>query len=103
MENVPDPEEVEVDATRVISLEFSRDWPRYALDWSVRFRSGDKNYPIGAGRVEALPAQDQQVDEMWEHLRVSAMSAAQGAIEARKTAEESRPSLRRRLFGGSNG
>lgn len=104
MDDVPDQEEVEVDATRIISLEFSRDWPRYSLEWSVRFRSGDKNYPIGGGHIEALPERDKPAAQVWEQLRISAMSAAQAAIDAGKGSEaESRPSLRRRLFGGSRG
>ncbi len=97
MDEGPPDEIVELSEDRWILLVYSRRWPQYVVNWSIRQRSGDSDYPTKAGQLESAPARGGG-EEIWAGLRQRALDEAM-AIEA-ATAVERRPrSVFARLFG----
>ena len=99
MDEAPPTETIELDHDRFISLEFSRRWPQYVVEWSVRQRSADFDFPLASNTVEKppLPA---GVDPaaLWDELREEALSQARQALEG--VAPSDRPATQRRsIFG----
>lgn len=92
-------ETVEIDAERWVALEFCRRWPRYAVDWTVRQKHGDGDFPVARGSVDAMPpGKGGSVDEVWDGLRVEALGRARESVVVAGGGEESQPGLFRRLF-----
>ena len=69
MDDSPPDETVELSADRWIALEFSREWPRYVVTWSVRRRHGDSDFPVVGGRVVREPDRARSADEIWNEGR----------------------------------
>jgi hypothetical protein len=95
-------ETIELSEDRFINLESSRRWPKYIVEWSIRQRSDDSDFPLAAGSVERLPeAGEQDLDELREELfaeaRAQAMDAA-GRLTPTEPSDERRSFLSR-LFG----
>ncbi len=83
MEEAPRIETVEIEQDRFISLEFSRRWPQYVVEWSVRQRSGDSDFPLAGGTLERLPQPGADApDSLWEDLRQDALAHARQAAES---------------------
>jgi hypothetical protein len=82
VEQVPWSETVEIDEQRWISLEFSRQWPKYAVRWQLRQRSGDGDFPAARGEIDQMPAGKDGADPIWESLRQRAIQAASQAAES---------------------
>ena len=94
-------ETVEIDSDRWITLEFSREWPKYVVEWSIRRRVGDGDFPEGTGRVERMPPRDgETLEDVQDELRRSAVAEAQEAA-SQVPATQERPSFFKRLFGRS--
>ena len=92
-------ETVELDDERFIALESTRNWPKYVIEWSVRRRSGDSDYPLAHGEVESMPpTEGETLEEMWARLREDALAQATAASGAEQTQEPKRSFLGR-LFG----
>lgn len=103
MDEVPPIETIELDHDRFISLEFSRRWPQYVVEWSVRQRSNEFDFPLASNSVERppLPAGDDPAT-LWGELREEALSQAKQALEGVGESEQpvkERRSLFGRLFG----
>ena len=106
MEEAPRIETVEVDEIRFISLEFSRRWPQYVVEWSVRERhpegTRDSDFPLAGGELERSPRSAASPDAIWEDLRQSALAEARQAMAnvagAEQPAKQHR-SLLDRLLG----
>ena len=94
---------VELDAERFISLQFERRWPKYVVEWSVRRRAGESDFPLAKGNLERLPSKEgDQVDTVWEEMRVIALEQAREAnarIAESTVGTKPRRSLLDRLLG----
>jgi hypothetical protein len=96
-------EMIDIDTERFISLEYSREWPKYVVSWWVRQRLGESDFPLAEGRVDRLPSSaGQSLDELWEQLRQAAldqaMTAATSSTPAQGEKQKGR-SILDRLFG----
>jgi hypothetical protein len=96
----PPDETVELDADRWIVLVFERRWPKYVVSWSIRRRSGESDFPIARGEVEAPPSRDSADGEaIWAELRRQAIGQATASLAvAGEVAPKSR-SLISRILG----
>lgn len=92
-------ETIEREDGTFLSLESARIWPKYRITWAVRRRSGESDFPIAVGYVEAMPPADGNLQAMWTDLRSRAL--AESGASRRLVSEEREPkkSLFRRLFG----
>ncbi len=93
----PPDEIVELEENRWILLVYSRRWPIYVIDWSIRQRVGDSDFPTQRGQVEAPPSRENG-EEIWASLRQSALDEAMVIAETASPEPKSR-SLVSRLFG----
>lgn len=91
-------ETVEIDPDRWISLEYTRRWPKYVVDWYVRQRSGDTDFPLATGTVEELP-EDRDQDTIHQSLHDRALQQANAAVAAAGGQERQGRSLLDRLLG----
>jgi len=103
VDEAPPTETIELDQDRFISLEFSRRWPRYVVEWSVRQRSSDFDFPLASNTLERppLPAGG-DAEALWGELREEALTQARQALEGIAAPERGvrqRRSLFGRLFG----
>lgn len=98
-------EVIEVDGERFIQLEFARRWPKYTVDWWVRQKAGDGDYPVAHGSVERMPPSgSDDLEQLWDELGAEAQTQALEAAEGASAATEQRPagrSLLDRLLGRS--
>lgn len=103
MEPIERTEMVDIDAERFISLEFSREWPKYTVSWWVRRRVGESDFPLAEGKVDRLPpGPAESLDDMWDELRQRAVDEAQAAAESAALGapqQSRRRSLLDRLLG----
>jgi|SRR5947209_2378423 len=103
MDSVERLETVEIDADHWIQLEFGRRWPKYVVDWSVRRRAGEGDFPLASGSAEGMPPRDQGgMDALWDELRATAVDQARAAWVEGVRAEGEPPksrSLLGRLLG----
>ena len=103
MDNIERVETVEIDADHWIQLEFGRRWPKYVVDWSVRRRAGEGDFPIASGASEGMPPRDGgDMDALWDDLRTAAVEQARTAWVADVRVEAEAPkqrSLLNRLLG----
>jgi hypothetical protein len=102
LEEIEHSDTVELEQDRFISLQSSRKWPKYVVDWSVRRRVGDSDFPLVGGTVEQMPpAEGMDLEAMWSDLRQRALAQAQAAIEGipASTVSHKSKSLLGRLFG----
>ena len=92
---------VELDAQRFVALHFLRDWPRFVVEWSLKQRMGDSDFPVATGRFEKVPAEGDQAQEIWHGLRQAALQEAQKAAEDSPASapEPTRSSWLSRLLG----
>jgi hypothetical protein len=101
VEEIEQTDVVELEGDRFISLQSSRRWPMYVVEWSVRRRVGDSDFPLISGKVEKMPpAEGTDLDEIWNDLREEALAQAHSAFEGISTSAEphQKPSLLGRLF-----
>lgn len=74
---------VELNSDSWITLEFSRVWPKYVVDWSIRRRVGDGDFPQATGRVEHMPPRGEEtLEDVQEALRSAALDAARSDAAA---------------------
>lgn len=103
MEEITRSETVDIDDQRFILLEFGRRWPRYVLDWSVRQRAGESDFPLAGGTLDRLPPPSgEDIDALWEELRQEALGQANQAVGSVSPAADQgsvRRSFWSRLFG----
>jgi hypothetical protein len=102
MEAIERTETVELEADRFIMLEFGRRWPRYVVEWSVRQRVGDSDFPLANGMVDRLPSAGREPDDVWEQMREKALRQASEAAESYSgppAPQQKRHSFLGRLFG----
>ncbi len=100
MDQGPMDETIELAEDRFISLTFERQWPKYVAHWSIRQRSGDADFPLASGVLDALPSRATPGSEtIWAGLREQAHTDAQQAAASIEAATPHRRSLLSRLFG----
>jgi hypothetical protein len=103
VEEAPPNETIEQEHDRFISLEFSRRWPQYVVEWSVRQRSGDLDFPLASSTVERPPSPaGGEPAALWDELREEALSQARQALEGMRAPDQpvqQRRSMLGRLFG----
>ena len=92
MEPIEQSETIEIDAQRFITLEFSRQWPKYVVSWWVRQRVGESDFPVAEGAVDRLPSHPStDREEVWAELRQTALDQAmQAATSAGAGSEQSK-------------
>jgi hypothetical protein len=83
MDDVPADETIELSIDRWIVLAFAREWPRYVVNWSVRQRAGDSDFPLLSGQASLAPERDRSSEEMWSQARDLATDDANAALETR--------------------
>lgn len=103
MDEAPPNEIIDLDHDRFIALEFSRRWPQYVVEWSVRQRSTDFDFPLASNTVEKppLPAGGDPAT-LWDELREEALGQARQALEGMAPSDRPVPQRRSilgRLFG----
>jgi hypothetical protein len=76
----PPDETIELSEDQWIVLAFSREWPRYVVEWSVRQRSGETDFPIAVGRVVQEPEQSRPAEDLWNAARGRAVDEANHAL-----------------------
>jgi len=91
-------ETVELDSDRYVQLLRGRQWPKYVIEWSVRRRVGDNDFPVVRGVVEALPPREGELTPVWDDLRQAALDEAHAAAGTSPT-EQRRTGVLGRLFG----
>jgi hypothetical protein len=92
---------VELDPDSWITLDFSREWPKYVVEWSIRRRRGDGDFPLATGRIDHMPPRgDETLEEVQEALRSAALDAAR-SDPAAASPPPKRPSLLKRLLNRS--
>jgi hypothetical protein len=89
LESPPD-EIIELSPDRWIVLAFSREWPRYVVEWSVRQRSGESDFPVVGGRVEQEPEEGRPTEELWNAARDQAVAEANRALDEATPGQEAR-------------
>jgi hypothetical protein len=94
----PNAEIVAIGADRYIALERDRRWPKYTVNWALRRRDGEQDFPIATGAAESLHASGESLEELWARLRDQALRQANEAAGAEAPAAVRR-SLLSRLFG----
>lgn len=104
MDELVSTETLDLDQDHFLSLETSRQWPKYVVAWSVRRRSGDSDYPVRSGTIERMPPKSPaELEEMLEALRQEAIAEATeaAAVSTQQSgkAEHSGGSFLSRLFG----
>lgn len=101
MDEGPADETVELDADSWIALEYSRQWPKYVVSWSIRRRAGDSDFPLARGQVDVLPSsQGAMTEEMWAELRRQGLDQAMAhAQSAAATTGNRKQSFLGRLLG----
>jgi hypothetical protein len=91
---------VELDVDRWIVLEFSRPWPKYVADWSLRHRVGDGDFPLATGRVDHMPPRDgETLEDIFDILRSEATEEARAASASAPPAPGRRRGVLSRLLG----
>jgi hypothetical protein len=80
VEPVERSETIDLDPERFVSLEFSREWPKYVVSWWVRQRAGDSDFPLATGSVDRLPpGSGEDLESTWAELRQAALEQAMTA------------------------
>jgi hypothetical protein len=99
MDEAPPTETIELDHDRFITLDFSRRWPQYVVEWSVRQRSSDFDFPLASNTLQRPPIPvGGDVEVLWGELRQEALTQARQALEG-IAAPEREVKQRRSLFG----
>lgn len=93
MDERPDAEVLDLGEGFTIDLRQSREWPHYVVEWSLRRRQGDSDYPVASGRVARMPEGD--AEALLAGMREDALTAARSHLPP----EQPHPSWLRRLFG----
>lgn len=86
MNDGPADELVDLGDEHWIALSYTRRWPKYVVNWSIRRRAGDSDFPLANGELEALPSTGPSTEEIWSRLRqlaVEEATARQQIIPAR--------------------
>ena len=100
MQETPADETIELAPDRWILLVFGREWPRYIVEWSVRQRHGDSDFPTLGGRVVQEPDSSRSAEELWSEARERAIEEANSALaQAAERQGSSRKGLLARIFG----
>jgi hypothetical protein len=100
VEQVERSETIDLDTERFVSLEFSRQWPKYVVSWWVRQRVGESDFPLATGSVDRLPpGQGEDPESVWNELRQSALDQAMTAAPQATAPEPKRRSFLDRLLG----
>jgi hypothetical protein len=81
LDDSPPDETIELTEDRWIALAFSREWPRYVVEWSVRRRVGESDFPLLRGRVVREPESGGSGHEIWCEARDQAVEEANGALD----------------------
>ena len=92
-------ETVEIDPDRWISLEYTRRWPKYVVDWYVRQREGDTDFPVATGTVEELP-EGRDRETIQQSLHERALQQANAAAAGTGSERQGRSFLDRLLRRG---
>jgi len=98
LESIPDDELIESNGGGFVRLTYSRPWPRYVVEWSVRRRRGDTDFPVASGEVEAGPEEAESSD-VWNRLRERALQAVEEAGSKPGAGSGGKGSWLARLFG----
>lgn len=94
-------ETVEIDAGQWVTIEFSRRWPKYVAEWSVRQQvSQESDFPVASGVVERMPPKDgESLEDLRDAMRAEAVRQANEALAAQQPPKEEKRGLLGRLFG----
>ena len=87
IDDSPPDETIEVSEDRWIALAFAREWPRYVVEWSVRKRAAQSDFPVVRGRVVREPERGRPSEEIWAEARDQAVEETNAALE-RQAAEQ---------------
>ncbi|GAC1445907.1 MAG: hypothetical protein NVSMB52_08840 [Chloroflexota bacterium] len=90
---------IDIDADRFITVVYERRWPKNVASWSVRQRSGDSDYPLARGEVDAVLKPEHDASAVWTSVREQALFQANAAALSFVPAEEKRPSFFQKLLG----
>lgn len=103
MDELESVETLELDEDSFITIEITRQWPRYVASWSVRRREGESDYPVKSGEIERMPPRDpSELPAVLARLRQDAVTQATEAVQAGagdRTETKEERSLLGRLFG----
>lgn len=80
-------ETVDLDPQRFVALHFRRRWPAYTVEWSLKQRVGESDFPLASGAREEVPADGENADGIWQRLKESAIRDAHQAADSSAPAE----------------
>ena len=99
MEDLPMDETIEVDSDRWISLVYERRWPKNVVQWSIRQRVGDSDFPVQRGEVDGVLRPKDDAQALWDSLRSQALDQANAAVASAVPEQKESRSLLDRIFG----